>query len=501
MKKPILETIVNIMEIGISPSFAANVMTNARGSELNPEQRSIITQNPSLFDKEKFFSGSYAKPENSGLRGLAQHISDIGSSQQNQQGSLIRSQSQVNNNALTSDRIETSTTQTIPSKDANALASFYGQKGLFQPRARGAEQKPFVQVDTTQNVENDRLGDARIVRSRGVDSKPEEGTQAPDSSVPRFARWETKPKETTVESFIRQNYNNVLNEAKKRNPNDILADIQSTREDIDKTIDVNRHIPHVNRLNKLFAEYKNVTGTEPPPEPVQSSVEKPIEQPVHRPPVQFMMKGLFDNYNSTSRKKIITETIGKILFESNRARRQYTKKMKDLIFQQMREPDLRSRSVNVLGGVQERDPIFGDQDRMRGFDQEAAAYGGPIPSETLPTGHPSAQSRGPLERFSNLPYAFPRGMEQVPSKIQRLSTMDYHYIFNHPSLEGKSEQERHKLASDYVNSVQFQRMQYLPNTPSQMFMTPPVGPKTIDPEMTGQQSASLEKEFMSKRPK
>lgn len=201
----------------------------------------------------------------------------------------------------------------------------------------------------------------------------------------------------------------------------------------------------------------------------------------------------------SNRTNLILEAISQIMFESNRARREFTKAQKDKIFLQMREPNLRLRSVNLLGGRQERDPIFGDQDRFRGFDKEAAAYGGAIPSETLPTGHPSTQSRGPLERFSNLPYAFPRGMEQVPSKIQRLSTMDYYHMFNHPSMQGKSKQERHDLAMDHVNAVQSQRMEHLPTTTSQLFATPPVGPKIIDPEMTGQQSASMEREFRRKR--
>lgn len=54
-----------------------------------------------------------------------------------------------------------------------------------------------------------------------------------------------------------------LNEA-KRNPNQILDDIRSTENAIDRTINVNRHIPHVQRLEKLHKEYQKVTGQAPP---------------------------------------------------------------------------------------------------------------------------------------------------------------------------------------------------------------------------------------------
>jgi hypothetical protein len=55
----------------------------------------------------------------------------------------------------------------------------------------------------------------------------------------------------------------------KRNPDEILADIRSTENDIDRTFDNNQHHPHVKRLDKLHAEYMKVTGQRPPsaPEP------------------------------------------------------------------------------------------------------------------------------------------------------------------------------------------------------------------------------------------
>lgn len=163
-----------------------------------------------------------------------------------------------------------------------------------------------------------------------------------------------------------------------------------------------------------------------------------------------------------NRLNLILETIINNLSESNRARREYTKGMKDKIFGQFQEPDLRLRSVAALGGRQERDPIFGSVDRLRGFDKEAAAYGGPIYSETLPTGHPSTVTRGPLERFREMPYALPGGGDGVSTKIGTLHTMDYHNMLGHPALKGLSDEQKHEIAAAHASTVHAERIQNLP---------------------------------------
>lgn len=197
-----------------------------------------------------------------------------------------------------------------------------------------------------------------------------------------------------------------------------------------------------------------------------------------------------------NRLNLILETIINNLSESNRARREYTKGMKDKIFGQFQEPDLRLRSVAALGGRQERDPIFGSVDRLRGFDKEAAAYGGPIYSETLPTGHPSTVTRGPLERFREMPYAFGAG---IPSQMSTLQTMDYHNMLSHPALRGLPDEQKHQIAAAHARTAQEERMENLPKQTSQMSTTASGMPSFQNPQLTSQQTGSMEKMFTRKR--
>lgn len=69
---------------------------------------------------------------------------------------------------------------------------------------------------------------------------------------------------------IQEAISHILSEA-NRDPNDILADIRETENDIDRTFDNNQHLPHVKRLDKLHAEYKKVTGKRPPSQPTNES--------------------------------------------------------------------------------------------------------------------------------------------------------------------------------------------------------------------------------------